>query len=539
MNKTIYATLLTSAFLSINSVIAQEQHSHQQLRPQVTEKGKNTRIMQATVTTTDNYVPGSTMDIYFQLNFVETDGEFGDMFTMTFPADITVNSASDSLGVIYSNGDSYAGEALNTPIVSPVVSWGDDDNVYGDLYDGHSHEFYVNITIPANYTGNIDVNWEMSDDQYGANPAPAIGVVSISPMATDPDLVVVGFANTLYYQLPVSQAANIEAVALVGNFGADLTTSHQLNTEYVGTAYTNTQALSNPLLEQEVDTLIIPGGGFSNVGLQEIYFDATLTNDLDNSDNVYSYFVDVTDSTLSYADTLTNGTNLGFGFGVEAVIGNVYTLSESDALTSVAMYSPNSNTNAVVSFVIYEVDQNTGIPTGLLWESDTFNTDIPGSAIYTKQINTPISISSGNAIFIGVKESSNTDNMAIGANLDAYIPGIGFGLYEGTWYETSDLGVQGLVSIMANFGETAPNSVSQIEHGNFMVFPNPTTGIITLDGIDKGTLNVLSMDGKILKTMSINNLNSTVNLSDLKEGIYLLQLIDENETKVSKISIQK
>lgn len=536
MKKTIYPAVLAAALFSTAAINAQETLSLE-TAPTGRIISKATKQMTSTLTANSFYTAGTTMDVSFTLTVTNQDSEYGDFFSMEFPAGFVINSAPDSIAVVTDPSNTFGGETLNLPIASPMVTWGDNDNSFGGIEPG-AHTFTLNITIPASANGAININWNLSGDEFGSAPGDASGVTQLDPMPAGPDLVVVGYANTLYSQIPVSQAGTIDAVALVGNFGADLTVAHNLTTEYIGTSFTDVQSLSNPLVSNAIDTLPVIGGGFTTVGVHEIAFDVTLSNDLDPSDNTYSAFVNVTDSAMSYADTITGGGTVGFGAGLEGIVGNLFIVNTADDLTSVSMYSSNVNPNAEVTMVVYDLDLTTGLPNNVLWESDVFTTAGSGAGTFTQMIDEPIALNAGDIVYIGVKELAATDNMAIGYNLDAYQPGIGLGLYEGTWYDMADLGIPALVSVTANFGELAPNKVNDIAVSNFNVFPNPSTGVINLNGVE-GNVTVMSVDGKIVKTATVNSANQTLDLSDLNNGIYLLQVTNQDSTNISKVTLKK
>ncbi len=63
------------------------------------------------------------------------------------------------------------------------------------------------------------------------------------------------------------------------------------------------------------------------------------------------------------------------------------------------------------------------------------------------------------------------------------------------------------------------------------VFPNPTTGEITIHYEHTGDilLNLISMDGRLVREyiLPFSNNSTTLDLSDLAQGVYLLRLVDE------------
>lgn len=62
-------------------------------------------------------------------------------------------------------------------------------------------------------------------------------------------------------------------------------------------------------------------------------------------------------------------------------------------------------------------------------------------------------------------------------------------------------------------------------------YPNPTTGIVSISGLENEEiqLNVYNITGVIVKTLIVNSTHSQINLSDCKQGIYLLRYGNSTE----------
>lgn len=74
------------------------------------------------------------------------------------------------------------------------------------------------------------------------------------------------------------------------------------------------------------------------------------------------------------------------------------------------------------------------------------------------------------------------------------------------------------------------NSKNQYEpHLSF--YPNPTTGIVNISGleIEEIQLNVYNITGVLIWSEVINSNHSQINLSDCKQGIYLLRYGNSTE----------
>ena len=75
-------------------------------------------------------------------------------------------------------------------------------------------------------------------------------------------------------------------------------------------------------------------------------------------------------------------------------------------------------------------------------------------------------------------------------------------------------------------------------------YPNPTTGVFTIQGNDNlsdnlriESVEITNINGQIIKQPSINNEQLTIDLSDRAKGIYFIKIQTDNFVKVEKIII--
>ncbi|HBW85603.1 MAG TPA: hypothetical protein DEF82_02330 [Crocinitomicaceae bacterium] len=73
------------------------------------------------------------------------------------------------------------------------------------------------------------------------------------------------------------------------------------------------------------------------------------------------------------------------------------------------------------------------------------------------------------------------------------------------------------------------------ENKELVVYPNPTNGTFTIQNVPSNTqVNVLDMFGKIVKSLEFEP-NTYIDLSQLKKGNYLLQILLPDNQKRLKI----
>ncbi|MEM7374285.1 MAG: choice-of-anchor J domain-containing protein [Bacteroidota bacterium] len=173
-------TLFFSLLLMSSWIFAQRTLTHLPLKKQV----NSTRMVDAIFTSTNFYVPGTTMDLTFTLELTNTDGEFGDSLAMAFPDSVAPNSSPDD-PFPSTNGFGQPAESLNG-VSGQVISWGDNDNNFGGIEPGSVYPFTINVTIAPGATGQQAINVYVSGDGYGATPMDFAGVLFVNPLPAAP-----------------------------------------------------------------------------------------------------------------------------------------------------------------------------------------------------------------------------------------------------------------------------------------------------------------------------------------------------------------
>ncbi len=80
---------------------------------------------------------------------------------------------------------------------------------------------------------------------------------------------------------------------------------------------------------------------------------------------------------------------------------------------------------------------------------------------------------------------------------------------------------------------------------NFKIFPNPTNQYINIEGelpkeFEEAKITLLNSEGKILKTETYNGQTKTMDVSDLKNGLYMLEVnYSKNKRSTYKIIVSK
>jgi hypothetical protein len=72
----------------------------------------------------------------------------------------------------------------------------------------------------------------------------------------------------------------------------------------------------------------------------------------------------------------------------------------------------------------------------------------------------------------------------------------------------------------------------------YNVYPNPVKDVLTVEGQDIEQVDVFNTMGQLVKTVKCNDNIVNVNVSDLQNGMYIVNVIDNNgEVSSKKISV--
>ncbi|MHB8261533.1 MAG: T9SS type A sorting domain-containing protein [Bacteroidia bacterium] len=97
---------------------------------------------------------------------------------------------------------------------------------------------------------------------------------------------------------------------------------------------------------------------------------------------------------------------------------------------------------------------------------------------------------------------------------------------------THDVGIDNLSVSLS----TSADIATWIDHADIEVFPNPTNEILYVKGLllDENTrLQIIDMSGNMVKEISINSNQTSINVADLSEGMYTIS-INSNKGVVNK-----
>ena len=217
-----------------------------------------------------------------------------------------------------------------------------------------------------------------------------------------------------------------------------------------------------------------------------------------------------------------NGTVYGTCvFNGELYAGGDFTMSGSTPLKCIAKWNGSAwvdpgfrmyyNNSGYYSFV-----HTLKVFNSKLYISGGFDRVVEGSTVHLGQ---------GICTFDGT-----TIDTLSGGTLNREIEGIA--LYNGEIYAGG--GINNSNSYIAKYTNTA--SLDELEQQiNWTIQPNPIETNCIISGIEKETLvSILSLEGKVCKTVQANGSEISIDLSSLEAGIYLVKIGDKQRRLVKK-----
>lgn len=121
------------------------------------------------------------------------------------------------------------------------------------------------------------------------------------------------------------------------------------------------------------------------------------------------------------------------------------------------------------------------------------------------------------------------------ASIDAYgkVTAIDNGTVTATATALDGSGVTGTFAITI----TGQVGISPVVSSKVNVYPNPSSGMVYVTNVAKGSANLYNNAGQLVKTVEISN--QSINLSELNNGLYLMRIVSGSEVISKTITIQK
>ena len=202
---------------------------------------------------------------------------------------------------------------------------------------------------------------------------------------------------------------------------------------------------------------------------------------------------------------------------------------------------------------------------GNSWAKDTLGLNIPFSVFFTDS-STGFAVGTFNHIWKTVNGGQNwtvTDSSNGGCYYDVFFsnPATGYVIGDqGMIMKTTDVGsnwqqettntttslrsvyftdaingyVVGLNGLILKKGINT--SVSDIENtdNKVIIYPDPASDNITVEGTQKAVVEILNLQGQLIKSVAANESRTTINISDIEKGMYIIEVKTDSAIIVKK-----
>lgn len=143
---------------------------------------------------------------------------------------------------------------------------------------------------------------------------------------------------------------------------------------------------------------------------------------------------------------------------------------------------------------------------------------------------------------------ADNDNFGTGnSTLFCQNPGVGYATVDGDCNDSNPNAYPGATEILDNGvdencdGTDNYLGLNELVPFQFMVVPNPSNGVITIETsqLINGTIECIDLNGRVLSSTTLNSLSTTVDFSNLSDGNYILKITSEIGIRQQRILIKK
>jgi hypothetical protein len=252
--------------------------------------------------------------------------------------------------------------------------------------------------------------------------------------------------------------------------------------------------------------------------------DNKLNDTLYHTQNFHSHFAYDDGTAESAYGINVNGARLAYEFK----------LNRPDTLRAVQMYFPQMlDTVNHIGFNLTVWEKINGQPGDTLYTQRVFPVHTENGAYHTYYINRPFKIIG--AFYVGWEQLTNDLlNIGLDKNNEAnnymlYDVGAGWNMssYPGSWMIRPIFSMYEIVS-----------DVIDIENA-FKVYPNPVLSNLFIETAAQNSIvSIYSLQGTPLMRFSVNSNIVKINMKDFSSGIYIVEVLNNNEKKYRKIIVR-
>jgi hypothetical protein len=137
--------------------------------------GNTTYAVTGNISSNNNYIPGITMNLSLTFTTTNSDQEFVDSLSITFPPGFTINGTS--AGPTFPTEDNGGGAEAYNGVSGQTISWGshvNDTDMYGGIWASGGITFTINVTV-GSVTGPQTIIFFAKGDEYASSVGGANG----------------------------------------------------------------------------------------------------------------------------------------------------------------------------------------------------------------------------------------------------------------------------------------------------------------------------------------------------------------------------
>lgn len=225
-----------------------------------------------------------------------------------------------------------------------------------------------------------------------------------------------------------------------------------------------------------------------------------------------------------------------------------FVLNKSDALVGIrASIVPFTTNQTGQSFVVSVYADRNGRPGAIIYRQ-SFAAQYPPYRNGFVQFPFSRSVAVSDTFYVGYEQITSSDTTLLRLGFDKNSPfgaQIFYSSGGSNWEQnlnSASLNVPGAFMLRPVMGGRADAVVTATPEPEppdpLRAYPNPTTGLIRWDEPNLTRLDVLSIGGRVLRTLSPGRGGQTLNLSDLPDGPYLLRFVAGSRVVVQKLIVQ-
>lgn len=252
-----------------------------------------------------------------------------------------------------------------------------------------------------------------------------------------------------------------------------------------------------------------------------------------NNDTVYSY--QVFSNYYAYDD---GSAEAGYGvLGIDSKLAHQFNIKKSDTLVALNMYfNPITYNQSLNSFKL-KIWASLS-PEIVIYEQSGYYNPLYSftNELLKFNLDYPIYLPAGTYYF--GYQNITEDYLRIGYDLNNDNSGRVFFNSEGVWENASYAGSL-MIHPVFKYDDVMV-SVNDISETNSkkLIYPNPTSGVVFINSISPVEVVVYDIFGKKLMELP-KAVYNTIDLSNLSNGVYILNISENNQTQIEKIIISK